>query len=464
MLVDQHKAGDFTPYVFKSTNRGGLWRNISSNLPDRHLVWRLVQDHVKPELLFVGTEFGVFFTIDGGGQWVKLAGGVPTIPFRDLAIQKRENDLVGATFGRGFYILDDYSSLREVSAEQLQGEATLFPVRDARWYIPQRPLGDREEGGVDSLGDSHFVAPNPPFGAVFTYYLKEELMSGADARRKRDQEANRAGEDAPYPGFEALEAEAAEDDVALIVTITGADGEVVRRFEGPAKAGFHRVAWDLRYPGSDAWSLEEKESWMVYPGPLTEPGRYTATISKRVDAVETPLSAPQSFDVTPMHEMALEGAAPAEMVAFVRDLEVLKRESNAADESIKALLTETGAIKETLLRSTAPTALHEETHAIETRLRALQIDLAGDPERAKMGGPDLLSVKRRLAVAVQGTLYSTYGPTATHLRSMDIAAEKFAGVRAGLARVQGTDLPALRAKLDAAGVPWTPGRGVPQEE
>ena len=126
VLVDDHKSGNFSPWVFKSTNRGGLWRNISSNLPKRHLAWRLVQDHVNPELLFVGTEFGVFFTVDGGGQWTKLAGGTPTISFRDLAIQRRENDLVGATFGRGFFILDDYSALRSVSNEQLQREATLF--------------------------------------------------------------------------------------------------------------------------------------------------------------------------------------------------------------------------------------------------------------------------------------------------------------------------------------------------
>jgi photosystem II stability/assembly factor-like uncharacterized protein len=177
VVVDDHKSGDFTPYIFKSTNRGGTWTLISESLPERHVVWRIVQDHERPGLLFAATEFGVFFTIDGGGQWVKLAGGVPVISFRDLVIQKRENDLVGATFGRGFFILDDYTPLRHITEQSLQAEGLLFPVRDADWYIPKLPLGDFEENGKSSQGDSFYVAPNPPFGAVFTYFLKEGLKT-----------------------------------------------------------------------------------------------------------------------------------------------------------------------------------------------------------------------------------------------------------------------------------------------
>ena len=129
VAVDDHKTGDFAPYLLKSTDRGKSWKSIRGDLPDRHLIWRLVQDHVKRDLLFVGTEFGVFFTIDGGKRWIKLEGGAPTISFRDLAIQTRENDLVGATFGRGFYVLDDYTPLRQVSEEMLEQEAALFDVR-----------------------------------------------------------------------------------------------------------------------------------------------------------------------------------------------------------------------------------------------------------------------------------------------------------------------------------------------
>ncbi len=116
VALDNHKEGDFSPYLFKSTDRGRTWTSISSSLPDRTLIWRIVQDPVKQNLLFAATEFGVYTSLNGGKSWQKLPG-TPTISFRDLTIQKRENDLVAASFGRGFYVLDDYSALREFTTE-----------------------------------------------------------------------------------------------------------------------------------------------------------------------------------------------------------------------------------------------------------------------------------------------------------------------------------------------------------
>lgn len=152
IVVDDHKSGDYSPYLLKSENRGRSWRSISANLPERDVLWRVVQDHVNPDLLFVGAETGVFFTVDGGRLWTKLSGGAPTIAFRDLVIQTRENDLVGATFGRSFYILDDYSPLRSVTAKMLQNDSVLFPVRRVHWYLQRRPLSCARTGCVDSQG------------------------------------------------------------------------------------------------------------------------------------------------------------------------------------------------------------------------------------------------------------------------------------------------------------------------
>ena len=184
VVVDDHKTGDFTPYVLKSTDRGKSWSSIAGDLPERHLVWRLVQDHERPDLLFVGTEFGIFFTVDGGERGSSSRAARRTFRFRDLAIQKRENDLVGASFGRSFWILDDYTPLRLVSEEMLEQEAELFPVRKAWWYMERQPLGRR---GKASQGEAFFVAPNPPFGAVFTYYLREEIRTRKDERREREK-------------------------------------------------------------------------------------------------------------------------------------------------------------------------------------------------------------------------------------------------------------------------------------
>ena len=104
IALDNHKYGDYKPYLLKSNNKGKSWQSITGNLPKNHLVWRFVQDHVNKNLMFIGTEFGLFFTVNAGKKWIKLKGNVPTISFRDLAIQRRENDLVAASFGRGFFL------------------------------------------------------------------------------------------------------------------------------------------------------------------------------------------------------------------------------------------------------------------------------------------------------------------------------------------------------------------------
>jgi photosystem II stability/assembly factor-like uncharacterized protein len=464
VVVDDHKSGDFSPYVFRSTNRGGTWTRISDGLPERHLAWRIVQDPVKAGLLFVATEFGVYFTIDGGEQWVKLSGGAPTIAFRDLVIQKRESDLVGASFGRGFWILDDYSPLRQVSASQLQEETLLFPVKDALWYIPKLPLGDFEVGGKSSQGDAYFVAPNPPFGAVFTYYLKDGLQTAQERRREAEKEQEEDGEDTPYPGWDALRREEIEEPPAILLTVSDAAGNVVRRIEGPVTPGFHRVAWDLRHPLSAPWSATaEPDDFLEIPGPLAAPGRYNVELAKRVDGQVTGMGLQQAFGVVPLNRRGLPGATPEQVVAFTRRLDDLNRQVSGAVAAVTALLTETGAIKDTLLRSSAPQELRDKTRAIELDLLDLQQRLSGNETRALYGDDGPVSVDSRLQVAVLGTFRSTYGATPMHERMVEIAENDFEAIRSRLTELSESELPALRRELDAAEVPWTPGRGVPGE-
>ena len=143
VALNNWQRGDYKPYLVKSTDRGRTWTNITGNLPDRHDVWSVIQDHVNGNLLFAGTEFGLFTSVDGGSHWVQLKGGMPTIQVRDMAVQKRENDLVLGTFGRGFYVLDDYSALREITPQTLAEEARLFPLRDAYLFSPLGPRAGR---------------------------------------------------------------------------------------------------------------------------------------------------------------------------------------------------------------------------------------------------------------------------------------------------------------------------------
>ena len=157
------------------------------------LVWHIVQDHVNASLLFADTEFGIYFTVDGGGEWVKLGGGAPTISFREIAIQRRENNLVAASFGRGFFIMDDNSPLRIVSGEFFAKDAYLFAPRDAYLHV-------RRDVAGGSQGPNHYAAPNPDFGATFTYYLKNGSSTLRQQRKRREKALGSAAIPSPRVG------------------------------------------------------------------------------------------------------------------------------------------------------------------------------------------------------------------------------------------------------------------------
>ncbi|MCG6947422.1 MAG: glycosyl hydrolase [Acidobacteria bacterium] len=464
VCLDNHKYGDFKPYLMKSTNRGRSWSSIAGDLPDRHLVWRLVQDHVKPDLLFAATEFGLFFTVNGGSNWIGLSGGVPTISFRDLAIQRRENDLVGASFGRGFYVLDDYTALRDVSEESMRKEATLFPVRKTPWYIQRRPLGD---SGRASQGASYFVADNPPFGAVFTYHLADGLKSLEDQRRDGEKKLEKDWKDTPYVGFEALEKERRQPKPAILLTIRDANGNVVRTLSGPIKAGFHRVAWDLTYPTTAAIQRgrnisEEEESEGRDSGFMAPPGIYTVTLSKRADGQITNLSEPMSFEVVRYFEGVLDGMTPSATAEFMQRVAELQRSVTAANASLRQAFEKVDLLEQALARSKVdPGALDIELASLRQRLFELDEMLSGNRSRRSIGEPRPPTVSGRLRVAAMTDGQSDYGPTMTHQRAFEIARDEYATIEPQLRQVLEVDIPAVEARMEAAGVPWTPGRSLP---
>src|SRR5258708_16702816 len=239
---DNHQNADFKPYLLKTTDAGQTWTSISSNLPKNGPVLAIAEDHVNPSLLFTGTEFGLFFSVDGGQKWIQLKGGLPTISVRDLNIQKRENDLIVGTFGRGIYILDNYAPLRVIKHETLKQDAVIFPVKDALMYIQSQPLGGR---GKSFQGESFYTADNPPFGATFTYYLKEELKTRKAKRQEAERDAQRKGAAIALPNSSDFRAEEEEEAPAVIFSSSDSSGCVVRRLTGPVTTRMPRVASDL---------------------------------------------------------------------------------------------------------------------------------------------------------------------------------------------------------------------------
>jgi len=456
---DNHKKGDFKPYVLVSGDTGRSWKSIAGDLPERGTVYALACDPKDPDLLFAGTEFGAFVTRDRGAHWVRLTGNLPTIQVRDLAIQGRADDLVLATFGRGFYVLDDYSPLRATTKDTLAREATLFPVRDAWTFVPSSPNGLRDKG---FFGDRYFTAPNPAFGAVFTYYLKDEIKTRRKTRQAAEKDKQKKGEDTAYPAWEALAAEDREEDPAILLTVTAEDGTVVRRLTGPVAAGFNRVAWDLRYPQFDPTSLSppDVDPWDRVPGgPLAAPGRYRVSMAKRVDGVVTPLGEPQTFSAVPLGMSSLPPADRPALLAFQEKTGRLQRAVLGATRTIEEAQTRIDHLKKAL--ADAPSAapeLQTQARAIGSRLRDLKIALSGDATRAARNEPTPPSIVDRIQQIVGGHWDATSSPTATHRRNYEIAAKEFAPVLASLRSLILVDLAKLEQSAEAAGAPWTPGR------
>ncbi len=481
VVFENHQNGDFKPYIIKTTDRGKAWTSVSGNLPENGAVYALAEDHVNPKLLFAGTEHGLYFTTIGGEKWIKLTGGLPTIQVRDLAIQKRENDLVVGTFGRGIYILDDYTPLRNVTPEMLKQDTALFPVKNALSYLPAQPLGSNGKG---FQGEAFFAAPNPPFGTEITYYLKDTIRTKRQERQQREREATRKGETPPYPTAEQLRAEAEEEAPAIVITVSDALGKVVRRVEAPATRGMHRVAWDLRGPapvinasaggggrggggrgspaggGAGGGGGDEEEGGAFFRGPtgaLVVPGKYSVTFAKRIDGVVTPLPGSQSFEVVP------EGISTREDRAAKADFEEklarLQKAVTAAQQSATDARTRLDAIRRAVDATPAlPVKLREDAINLERRLDEINRSLRGDPVLRARDEPTAESISERVNSAVSTMRQTTGRPTKNALDTYQIASDELASEIPKLRRLIETDIRALEKQLDAAGAPPTPGR------
>ena len=457
---DNHKTGDFKPYIYKSTDRGRTWNALANNLPARGTAYTVVEDHVDPKLLFAGTEYGLWFSQNGGGTWIQIKGGFPTIAVRDLWIQKRRDDLVVGTFGRGIYIFDDYRPLRTMSAEVAQREATLFPARDGELYVQRMPLGIP---GKAWQGDEFFTAPNPPFGAVFTYYLKDELKSRKKQRWAEEARMEKAGgnEPPPYPAWEQLRTEERELEPAIVLIVSDEKGNVVRRISGPVKAGFQRVAWDLRYPPQLPVELTEPElaPWDTPPaGPLVVPDQYTVRLYKRIDGVETPLGDAQSFNVVPLYLSSMSETDRASVLDFQKQAVRLQRDLMGASKATEEALTRVKYIRKAIdLVEGADPQLVTRIAALDKALRDIDEAIGGDAIRQQRSEPAPPSLLDRMTNAIAG-LGTTSPPTQTHRQSLALAAKELAPIRERLRKAVEEDLAAIEKQLDALGAPWTPGR------
>ena len=456
---DNHKNEDFKPYLLRSTDAGKTWTSIAGNLPENGPVLAFAEDTVNANLLFAGTEFGAFFTVDGGSHWVQLKGGLPTIAVRDMVIQAREGDLVIATFGRGFYVLDDISALRQIKAESLEHSAAMFPVKDSLLYIERHPLGGPKKG---FQGDAFYTADNPPYGAVFTAYLKEKLKTKKEKRQDAEKEAAKKNQTLPYPTNDELRAEAEEPKPEVYFVVYDESGAPIRRVEGGIESGFQRAAWDLRYSApSLRESTEEGEDFAPAgtQGPLVISGTYRVQMFQKVGGTVSELGSAQSFKVVADGTSALSAVDRAAQEEFQRKVARLYRAVSGALHTADDVEARLKAIRAALRETpAAEKQLGAAADSIEQANRGILRAMRGDSEMQKRQEPVPSSINDRVEIILEGERFALTKPTQTHIDDYNIASGEFAGELAKLRALVEVDLAKLEKDMEAAGAPWTPGR------
>ena len=423
VLLDNHKFGDYKPYIFKTSNGGKKWTSISEGIPDGTLLWRIVQDHVNPNLLFLGTEYGVYISLNQGEKWHKFSNGLPTIPVRDIAIQKRENDLVLATFGRSFYILDDYSALRDLSEETLSKDGVIFKPRKALQF-------NQIPGGTSSDGGQTYYAKNPQYGASITYFVKDAPSSMKSVRKK--SEKSKKDGDIPFPGWEALDKENSEQKNQVIIVVKDKAGEIVTKISGPLKKGMSRVNWNLTSSIPTTINASSR-GWRSYGDGIrtqVDPGVYDLFLKKRVNGVVTEIAGPVELEVEKIRSGTLTNPMKDEHDQYFKSLADFSSVVNTYQHKFEKANTRVSTYQRMLMQITTniPEASKSLYELTET-MNMLERKVGGSEAKAEVGEKDFLTISDRLWAARGGWYPNSYGPTQQHMKSFDIAKEMFNRVK-----------------------------------
>ncbi len=455
ICLDNHKYGDFKPYLLKSSDKGRTWTSISEGIKDRTLIWRTVQDHVEPKLLFAATEFGVYVTVNGGEKWMKFSGGLPTISMRDITIQRRENDLVAASFGRGFFILDDYSALRQMASDGMESIAALYPVKDA-WQYNQRSLMGNQGAGI-------YEADNPPYGAIFTYHINDDYTPMKAERKKAEKKLAKENQDVPFPGWEALYEEEKEEGPKLWFTITDDQDNIVNRIKGKYKKGIHRTAWDLSAASKSGISLNRSRGGRGFfnRGFAVVPGNYTVAMSKEHDGIITNLGSPQSFMVKPLKQGALPTKSIEEIASFRDELGEMRGAMTAVNQSLGRSRKKLKAMRTATDRTSGDTkSIIASIYEAMEQLDDLDLRLNGNPIREEIGERTNPTMQNRYFVAMRGS-WTSYGPTDMHKENLVLAKKEFEAIKSDLEALEGPLMTAIEEQLVAMGAPYIEGQKIP---
>ena len=415
VALDNHKFGDYSPYLYKTSNGGKSWKPIINGLPEDTFVWRIVQDHIDPNLLFLASEYGLYFSNNQGEKWIKFSTGLPTISVRDLVIQKRENDLVLATFGRGFYVLDDFSSLRKLNTSN-SNEVILFDVKEALQYNPIR-------SGTSSQGSSYYTSKNPPYGAIFSYNLPDSYKSLKSLRSKREKELDKLNKDIPFVGWDELDKEINETKSKIILEIRDDNGDLVDRINGSTKKGINRVSWNLSKPLPTI--LDSNSRWSR--SSLTvKPGKYSVHLLELVQGGVNELTKSKTFDVKRIRENVLKNPLNSKIDEFILELNKFEIEYSVMISNYIKSKKKQSSFNNTLrFIKNIDSDLLNKLNELNEQMNLIDVLLYGSKSKKEIMEKDITLVSERISIAKRGFYGNSYGPTKQHMDSFGIAKDQW---------------------------------------
>jgi photosystem II stability/assembly factor-like uncharacterized protein len=277
VVLDDHRRSNWTPYVFRTEDYGARWTRIADEEDVSGYALSIAQDPVDPDLLFLGTEFGLWVSTNGGGRWFKWTHGVPTVGVRDLVVHPRDHDLVIGTHGRAAYILDDISPLRQLEAATLERSLHLFPIPDAVQYRR------RQTGASRFPGHGEFRGTSREIGALVTLVVNGDDLPHPDDLTERARKASERARRPQSPAEEVEDpAEESGSKASIEIRVEDEEGTTIRTWEEDVHLGLNRITWDLRRDGfrrPDTGSKEEEDLESRPSGILVLPGTYTLSVT-----------------------------------------------------------------------------------------------------------------------------------------------------------------------------------------
>jgi len=381
----------------KSTNKGKSWKMITNGLPENAPVWTVAQDFKSENLLFCGTELGFFFSVDGGENWLQIKNGIPVIAVRDIAIQKDENDIAVATFGRSFYVLDDYSCLRNVSETFLKDtKAFIFDIPIAKIYM--------QKGALYGQGSTDYYAKNDKFGASFTYYIKEVPKTAKQIRKKKEKELFKEGKYIPQPSWRQIE--------------------------------------------------EEKRQLMVMPG------KYKIKMGMIFNGEYKELTAYKDFDVEPITNTNLSDTDRKEFVEFQQEIMDFTRTFYATMNYYKMLKTKLVTLKQAAINAVnLDNETIEKIEKAQTDLFDLKYVLYGPDAKASWEEvpPQIMPISKRLQSIHQSHRHASHTITNSERENLKIIKNQFKPVYDQIKIIGEQIIPEIEKELEDAGAAYTPG-------